>query len=346
MISANAPRTEQPPLDDEDFVVTKSIDWSYPTSENASSFGFKSKGCFTVSKNFGHSTKSRPPQAISGHATREEAVVVARNVEAPWNPLFERFHPDDVAECQGRYTRALHELTPFEYNALVNASMLQQRYPEAKAVEAEDLTHPSLGVKMVDLPPKWRQLRVRSNPDDVRGKFMATLTADAGRIAVTRGMKRENQAKTMCVVYVNPEQEEKWGRRGNFVSHGNYTPKIVLCSMQRLARMERLLRERSQPEFRVMALPVEKGEGDDHGAPEFLSSEAAPTLEAAHKAVLENLESGIGVSRGGQRHGGFVAYRVDTDTVRRQFAEFEPQRTLRPLSPTPVPAIAPVELAR
>ena len=47
----------------------KFISWSYPTSDNAKKFGFYKTGCWTVET----TTDNKPPIAIAGYATKEEA---------------------------------------------------------------------------------------------------------------------------------------------------------------------------------------------------------------------------------------------------------------------------------
>lgn len=51
------------------------VDWSYPTSDNASKFGFYRTGCWTVSKR----CNPKPPQALAGFASREDALQYAVN---------------------------------------------------------------------------------------------------------------------------------------------------------------------------------------------------------------------------------------------------------------------------
>jgi len=71
---------------------TKSLDWSYPTSSNATRFKFKA-GCWTVSENrYGH-----VPFALRGFATREEAIAFASTLVMPWHKTTLRWNPELVA---------------------------------------------------------------------------------------------------------------------------------------------------------------------------------------------------------------------------------------------------------
>ncbi len=79
-----------------DTTVFKSVGWSYPTSSNAKKFGFQKTGCWTVSREYSHDTKSIPPDALAGFASREEALAAARKMELPWSWSFSQIHPEDA----------------------------------------------------------------------------------------------------------------------------------------------------------------------------------------------------------------------------------------------------------
>jgi hypothetical protein len=66
---------------------TKSVDWSYPTSPNAHRFGFKD-GCYTISTTEG----CQLPVAVSGHATKEQAMEASKAIPLPWSKSFQRFN--------------------------------------------------------------------------------------------------------------------------------------------------------------------------------------------------------------------------------------------------------------
>lgn len=77
--------------------TSKIVNFSYPTSPNAVRFGFGAAGCWTLSLNYTHATTLIPPRAVSGHATRDEALAAGRARQEPWNPLFALVHPGDTA---------------------------------------------------------------------------------------------------------------------------------------------------------------------------------------------------------------------------------------------------------
>lgn len=68
---------------------TKSLDWSYPTSDNAVRFGFKA-GCWTINQY----QQGRLPLALRGFATREEAITFAETLTLRWNITTLRFYPE------------------------------------------------------------------------------------------------------------------------------------------------------------------------------------------------------------------------------------------------------------
>lgn len=60
---------------------TKSVSYSYSSSPNAARFGFPATGCYTLETIEG----CNPPVAISGHASKEEAIQAAESLDLPWN---------------------------------------------------------------------------------------------------------------------------------------------------------------------------------------------------------------------------------------------------------------------
>jgi hypothetical protein len=63
---------------------TKQLDWSYPTSGNASRLGFAATGCWTVSV----SRDGAPADAVKGFASRDEAIAFARSLPMPFGYLW------------------------------------------------------------------------------------------------------------------------------------------------------------------------------------------------------------------------------------------------------------------
>jgi hypothetical protein len=74
-------------------ILTKEVGYSYASSENANRFGFRKTGCYTVSTIEG----TNPPVAVSGHATRDEALAAARLLPEAWNASFLRHNLDVTA---------------------------------------------------------------------------------------------------------------------------------------------------------------------------------------------------------------------------------------------------------
>lgn len=91
--------------------TSKMVDYAYPTSINAIRFGFGNVGCWVVAKHFRHETEFFAPIALSGHATREEAIDAARNVPLPWNPIYIHYHPEDSEAVRHAFTWPLLERT-------------------------------------------------------------------------------------------------------------------------------------------------------------------------------------------------------------------------------------------
>lgn len=60
--------------------MEKIIGYSYPSSTNASKFGFAKVGCFSVEI----LTRNSIPKALKGFATIEEARAFAETLNHPW----------------------------------------------------------------------------------------------------------------------------------------------------------------------------------------------------------------------------------------------------------------------
>lgn len=74
---------------------TKTVQWSYPTSDNAKQFGFFRTGCWTLETIEGNN----PPEALQGFhpEARDSALSAARWLDhLPWNWMFVKFHPEDA----------------------------------------------------------------------------------------------------------------------------------------------------------------------------------------------------------------------------------------------------------
>jgi hypothetical protein len=84
-------------LKDPQLVVAKSLEWSYPSSDNASRFGFAKTGCWTVQRTYSHPQHSVSPVALSGHADRSAALSAARMMPEPWSETFRHYHPAEAA---------------------------------------------------------------------------------------------------------------------------------------------------------------------------------------------------------------------------------------------------------
>lgn len=73
--------------------VTKQVEWAYPSSPNADRFHF-ARGCWTVQT----VTDNQPPVALSGHSSRDEALLVAMALPHPWSWCWLQFNePPEVA---------------------------------------------------------------------------------------------------------------------------------------------------------------------------------------------------------------------------------------------------------
>lgn len=62
-------------------MTTKSVSFSYPSSQNAVRFGHKA-GCFTVELSY----SGKPPVALCGFSTLAEALSHAEGLDFPWSP--------------------------------------------------------------------------------------------------------------------------------------------------------------------------------------------------------------------------------------------------------------------
>jgi len=70
--------------------LTVSVEFSYPTSPNATRFGFYNTGCWTVETHQG----DNPPVSRSGHRERAEAMHAARQTGLAWWPIMLLCHPE------------------------------------------------------------------------------------------------------------------------------------------------------------------------------------------------------------------------------------------------------------
>jgi hypothetical protein len=58
----------------------KEVSFSYPSSDNATKFGFYGTGCYTVSTG----AAGKPKKSVSGHATSKEAFTAADKLSMPY----------------------------------------------------------------------------------------------------------------------------------------------------------------------------------------------------------------------------------------------------------------------
>lgn len=68
-------------------MLTKSVNYAYPSSHNATVLGFKNDGCWHYSA---HLTKDGPGVAEKGFKTAREAYDYAYSLNVPWNSFW--FH--------------------------------------------------------------------------------------------------------------------------------------------------------------------------------------------------------------------------------------------------------------
>ncbi len=75
---------------------SKTVSFAYPTSTLAAFFGFPAAGCWVLET----VEDSNPPFALSGYASREEAMRAAATVDLPWWRIFQHHNPgvEDSAE--------------------------------------------------------------------------------------------------------------------------------------------------------------------------------------------------------------------------------------------------------
>lgn len=66
---------------------TKQIDFSYPTSTNATNMGFGKTGCWTISVANGNQVA----KAVAGFETQSEAIQAALAMPEPFGKLWEKY---------------------------------------------------------------------------------------------------------------------------------------------------------------------------------------------------------------------------------------------------------------
>jgi len=59
----------------------KLVEFSYPSSTNASRLGFSKTGCYTL-----HTASTEGHKTLSGHATLKEAKAAGELLPHPWHP--------------------------------------------------------------------------------------------------------------------------------------------------------------------------------------------------------------------------------------------------------------------
>ena len=70
----------------------KSISYAYPTSSAAHKFGYGITGCYVV-ETFTVTDGKAETVILSGHATKEEALTIAKQMPHDWTPWFKQWHP-------------------------------------------------------------------------------------------------------------------------------------------------------------------------------------------------------------------------------------------------------------
>lgn len=80
--------------------ATKTVEWSYATSDNAKRFGFYKTGCYTVDLRLRSGGRIEGETPLAGFATKSEALQYANGLKYEWCPLTLRFHPE-YAEQKG-----------------------------------------------------------------------------------------------------------------------------------------------------------------------------------------------------------------------------------------------------
>jgi len=73
---------------------TKTIEYSYPTSPNAKSFGFNDTGCWTVEYNY----FNKIPEPVKAFEDIRDAVEFALNLPEKWNHCFLRFGLEHIKD--------------------------------------------------------------------------------------------------------------------------------------------------------------------------------------------------------------------------------------------------------
>ena len=79
-----------------DVAPVKSVQWSYPTSDNARRFGHRFTGCWTVEIiEYDAEGLRLPPVAIEAYQMRKDAMASARTLPNKWDSIFLRFYPEE-----------------------------------------------------------------------------------------------------------------------------------------------------------------------------------------------------------------------------------------------------------
>lgn len=72
----------------------KCVDWSYPSSVNATAAGWGRQGCWTLSVE--DPTGANTPVALASFDHREQALATARALPLAWSGAFRHCHPLDA----------------------------------------------------------------------------------------------------------------------------------------------------------------------------------------------------------------------------------------------------------
>lgn len=75
--------------------IVKTVEYAYPTSPNATRFGFGRKGCYVVERH-AWPVEPVPFTPIAAYEKREQAVEHARRIALEWSPMHLRYHPEDA----------------------------------------------------------------------------------------------------------------------------------------------------------------------------------------------------------------------------------------------------------
>lgn len=71
--------------------ILKTVEYSYPSSTNATRFGFGDKGCYTVEE-IKQTDKGSKTVAIAAYLTKPEAVKHAETLPHQWHPLYLKYN--------------------------------------------------------------------------------------------------------------------------------------------------------------------------------------------------------------------------------------------------------------